>query len=366
MKILILCDHYPLSPRVKKVRNSLLKLYPSSTIKVFAWNRENNMVSEDYVVTFNQDIGYGNKLKKALNLPKFIKQAKIYAKKFNPTHIHAIDIEMLITSTLISSNENLIYEVYDIKFYKPRIIKLIREKIETFIIRKHIKGIIFASPFFDIYYTQIGIRDIQKIVLNNKPSSNMIGSRETSYMNQFEVLLEGKCVIGFIGTVRYQNILINLIDASRSLDNIAILIAGDGPSYNYIKDYIEDNDLGNKVIMTGRYEIEDLKTIYDACDYVWAAYPNEDLNVKYAVSNKFFESMVFGKKVIVSELTMLGDMVEEMDVGYTVNPYDVEEIYDLLKVLEKKYNKKSYMSFDEGLFWEDEEIKLLNIYQDSK
>ena len=76
--------------------------------------------------------------------------------------------------------------------------------------------------------------------------------------------------------------------------------------------------------------------------------------------------MAFRKKVIVSELTMLGDMVEEIDVGYTVNPYDVEEIYDLLKVLEGECYREDNIIFDEGLFWEDEELGLFNIYQDSK
>ena len=361
MKILILCDHYPLSPRVKKLRNSLLKLYPGSVVKVFAWNRENNLVKEDYVETFNQNIGYGNKIGKALNLVKFLRNSKLCIKKFKPTHVHAIDIEMLIVSGLILKNEKLIYEVYDIKFYKPKIVKFIREKIETFFIKKYVNSIIFASPFFDNYYTQIGIENILKVTLNNKPSCEMLECKDSHYMNPFKKFLDGKLVIGFIGTVRYSDILINLIDSSRTLDDIIILIAGNGPSYNYIKDYITHNDLKYKVIMTGRYESNDLKSIYNVCDYIWAAYPNNDFNVKYAISNKFFESMVFNKKVIVSRDTMLGDYIEKENVGFTIDPYNTKQIIDLLRSLNKS-NINNNIVFDDGLYWEDEEEKLSNIY----
>lgn len=363
MRVLIICDHYPLSPRVNKVRNSLLKLYPNSKVEVFAWNRENKKVNEDYVKTCDQELGYGNKIKKAKGFIKFTKRARAYVRSFKPTHIHAIDIEMLIASVLILNNEKLIYEVYDIKFCRPKIIKTIREKIETLVIKQYVDGVIFASPFFDIYYTEIGVKNVKKVTLNNKPSYEMSKCKKNNcYISKFESCKKDKIIIGFIGTVRYKEILINLINASIKLENIIILIAGNGPSYEHIKRYIENNALERNVIMTGRYNTNDLATIYDICDYIWAAYPNKNLNVKYAISNKFFESILFKKKVIVAESTMLGNVVKELNIGYTVNPYNLEEIYNLLKKLKKNYYIGENINFGEGLYWKDEEHKLLSIY----
>lgn len=366
MRILILCDHYPLSPRVIKMRNSLMELYPNSIVRVFAWNRENNVVNEDYVETFNQSLGYGNKIKKALNLVRFIKQAGIYVKKFKPTYIHAIDVEMLLTSVLISNGQKIIYEVYDIKFFRNKILNEIREKTEFFALKKYVDSMILASPFFEIYYNDNKMQNIKKVTINNKPSKEVLLKKRSNYMAQYKGKIENKLVVGFIGTIRYKEILINLINASKELDNIVILLAGDGPYFEHIKTYINENGFKSKVIMTGRYSNYDLKDIYDACDYIWAAYPNKDLNVKYAISNKFFESIIFRKKVIVSESTMLGEYVYKSDNGLTVNPYSVDDIMLLLKSLKRYECKKANNSLKEGLYWEDEHHKLLNIYHDSK
>jgi glycosyltransferase involved in cell wall biosynthesis len=364
MKILILCDHYPLSPRVKKMRTSLNKLYPNSTVKVFAWNRSNYSIIEDYVISFNQSIGYGKKLRKLFNILKFAKKARTIKNEFKPDYIHSIDAEMLIVSSLIFQKCKLVYEVYDIKYFRNKFINWVREKTEFHIIKRYVNGIIFASPFFDIYYKEKGIQGVKTITINNKPAKDVTSGPKSDYMSKYNGKLQNKIVVGFIGTIRYESILINLIDACMELDNIIVLLAGNGPFYNYINSYVGNNDMKTKVIMTGRYSSEDLESIYESCDYIWAAYPNKNLNVKYAISNKFFESLIFRRKIIVSESTMIGDYVSENNVGLTVNPYSVEGIRNLLKSLNKNIYSYSMtkISIGKGLYWEDEEEELRNIY----
>lgn len=362
VKVLILCDHYPISPRVKKVRASLIKIYPNSNIKVFAWNRSNKDVTEWYVSTFNQDIGYGNKLYKLLNMIKFIKSSKNFIDEFKPDYIHAIDMEMLITSKITSKASKIIYEVYDIKFFHNKILNWMREKIEFHIIKKDIHAMVLASPYFGIYYKSNDVKEIKTIVMNNKPSKDLSIKTKNNYMDNYSALLSDKIVIGFIGTIRYKNILVNLIDACTRFDNLVILLAGDGPSSDYIKNYIKRNSLQRKIIMTGRYNVEDLESIYGVCDYVWAAYPSENLNVKYAISNKFFESIIYRKKVIVSKNTMLGDYVNKTNMGFTVNPYDVEQISAFLRTLNKYYEIDNNFILENGEYWEDEEDRLLGVF----
>lgn len=363
MKILMLSDHYPLSPRVKKIRNSILKLYPESDIKVFAWNRENTTKAEDYVETFNQDLGYGNKLSKLFNLFKFKKNAIIFFDEFKPDYVHAIDLEMCIVARGISKKVRLIYEVYDIKFFGNKILNCIREKLELTIIKNYISGMILASPYFKIYYNGKGASKIDKIIINNKPSNSIKSNKSEGFMSNYMDLLRDKIVIGFIGTIRYKDILLNLINSVKDNDKVKILLSGSGPHLNFIKEYVEKNNLQDKVIMTGRYKEADLEEIYDACDYIWAAYPNKDLNVKYAISNKFFESIVFNKKVIVSENTMLGDSVLALKKGYVVNPYAPKDIEALIEKLEINKHKLEKWSFGKGFFWEDEELELKKIYK---
>lgn len=365
MRILILCDHYPISPRVKKMRESLKKLFPHSTIKVFAWNRENGKIKENYVVGYNQNLTYGNKIQKIINFIKFIFHAKKYTDIYSPNIIHAIDLEMLICGELINKKKSkLIYEVYDIKFFNNIYINRLREKIEGKVIEKYVKGIIFASPFFEEYFNNYSISGIKTITMNNKPAK--IENKEHYKIRKISELdnkASANIVIGFIGTVRYEEILNNLIEAAKKNENIIILIAGSGPALNNIKTKIIDENLQHKVICVGRYEEKELESIYYHCDYIWAAYPSKDINVKYAISNKFFEANVFKKPIIVSEGTHLGNHVENREIGYTVNPYKVSQIDFLMKTILKTTIHINNDSLDGEQYWQDEEKRLLQIYR---
>lgn len=80
------------------------------------------------------------------------------------------------------------------------------------------------------------------------------------------------------------------------------------------------------VTFTGEYKYEDVVKLYHQSDIVWAAYPNKDYNVVYAISNKFHESSYVGIPCIYSDHTKLADFVEEKEIGLVVNPYDTNKI----------------------------------------
>lgn len=359
-RILILSDHYPLSARVNKVRNSLLKIYPEAEVRVVAWNRESRNVTEPYVKTINHEIGYGARAKKIMNLFSFTNSAKTLFQEFKPDYIHTIDFEMLVVGNILNKNAKLIYEIYDIKSFGNKLINWIREKIEFYIINNKVDGLIFASPFFNKYYKN---KDKPMITLNNKPNSKLATNDYTDYMIEYNQLLDNYMVIGFIGTVRYKEVLLNLINSIKFNNNVKILIAGSGPEYEEISDYIRSNNMETKVIMTGRYDQKDLASIYSTCDYVWAAYPNVGLNEKYAISNKFFESIIFNKQVIVSENTEIGTKVVDLNLGYTVDPFDIEDIKELVNKLNKTEDNFEDNQNKIEDFWESEEYLLRDIYK---
>lgn len=363
MKVLILCDHYPISPRVNKMRTSILNLFPHCKVEVFAWNRENIKVHETYVKTFNQNLKYGNGFQKISNLIKFILASRKFIEEFSPTYIHVIDFEMLISSWFMRGEKRIIYEVFDIKFFSNKFLNYIREKMEKNIIDNYIDGIITASPFFKEYYNNILKKPINIITINNKPDFSIKDQPKSNYMVAYEQNKKGKIVIGFIGTVRYELILQNLITAIKNNNDLLILIAGNGPSLHNIKMRITSEGLEEKVLFTGRYSNQDIKSLYEFCDFIWSAYPNKEENVQYAISNKFFESQIFNKKIIVSKNTRLGEYVEKNNLGFAIDPYDINTIKSLLEKLEKKYIYEEKGNIGKGKYWQNEEKELIKVYK---
>ena len=120
------------------------------------------------------------------------------------------------------------------------------------------------------------------------------------------------------------------------------------------------------VFIQGRYENSQLANIYSEADLVWAVYPNNDYNVKYAISNKFHESINIGKPCIYAEKTELGNFVSSNRIGFVVNPYSVDDITELLdklkanpKLIEEATNKLKMFKKKETS-WNDDFSKLGN------
>ena len=119
-----------------------------------------------------------------------------------------------------------------------------------------------------------------------------------------------------------------LIDAVRDDSRFQLYFHGDG----HAKEYLEECAAGaSNIFFTGRYAYEDVAKLYQQTDVVWAAYPNKDFNVVYAISNKFHESLAFGIPTVYADKTCLGDFVVEKHIGMAVDPYSVDAVKRLLE-----------------------------------
>ena len=149
-----------------------------------------------------------------------------------------------------------------------------------------------------------------------------------------------------------------------SLYQFELHFYGNGPDEKKLEKYIQKKEYTN-IYFYGRYNYENISEIYNSIDLIWAVYPNKDFNVKYAISNKFFESLLYEKPCFFSEKTDLGGLVEKNKIGFTIDPYNPSKFFEdfnikefLIKVEECKRNMKKYK---EGkiLFWEDNEDNFL-------
>lgn len=356
MKILLICDHYPLPPRVNNMRKTLEKYEHDVTI--FAWNRTNKAVNDKRVITLNSDIGYGNQFRKLLNLPIVFYKLRKVLKNENFDVIHAIDFEFMMLARFAMKKEKLVYEVFDIKFFNNKIVNRVREIIE-FYCMKRIAGVIFASPFFSKYYCSKYKIEKPSIVINNKPTYNEYIVTDSGFMNDMGFVKSNKNIITFVGLIRYKNILERLISVVSKMDDYLLILAGDGPDLPDVMKFVKEHNIQN-VFFTGRFETKDLYSIYKNSDVIWASYPNDDLNVKYAVSNKFFESQLYNRKIIVSENTFLAEEVLRSKLGLSVNPYSIDSIKTvLIAIRDLERSKQDNLE----LLWDDEEYRILNFYK---
>lgn len=332
-RIFLLDSSYPINSRNSRILNILSEQYNTNYI---TWNRDGREIKgedkNNFILTSN-NIGYGNKFKKISGFFKYFKFVKNIIQQEKPDLLIASHWDMLLIASYLKNKNKykLIYENLDMPTAGNTLILKALKILEKKSLSRT-DGIIFASRFFKsdyTFYNKVTL-DIENYPLRK----NLLTANECKSNNETR-----KLNIAFIGTLRYLEIMQNLVESIKALD-VNLNFWGDGHSRKSLEQYAIKNNIKN-VFFHGAYDYKDVGNIYVKSDIIWAAYPNKDYNVKFAISNKFFESIIFNKLCIYSNKTLLGAYVEQNKIGLSVDPYSVKSIRELINKLLNNQNEIS-------------------------
>jgi Glycosyltransferase Family 4/Glycosyl transferases group 1 len=349
-KIMILDSSYPINSRNTRIYNYLKLKYD---VKVVTWDRKAELKEyvENYSV-FSQKANYGNKLEKLKKIPNYYKFIKNIINEFKPDLIIASNWDMLAMAALYKRKKHykLVYENRDMVSTNSVFIKKVLSLIERLALKKA-DAIIFASRFF---LNQYGYFSGEKVVIENKVSRNITKYPKTK---------SDKLRVSFIGSVRFYNILVNLLEVGMNIPEIKINIFGEGPDRVKLQKVIEEKRITN-VEVHGRFDYQELGKLYSETDLLWSVYPNTtSSNKKLVIPNKYYESIYFRTPGLFPDHTETGKMVKDQDIGYVVNPYSKEDIYAVLKyILDNKADieikVKNMSLLKDDVYWDDEILKI--------
>ena len=245
----------------------------------------------------------------------------------------------------------------DIPIYKNKYLTLFLKLIE-----KHVVGycdlIIPSSRFFLDRYEK---HQANILVLENKPPKRIVRKGDLNFNKK-------RFVISFIGVLRFYEVMKNLVIAIKK-QNVDLIFFGSGYDERKLKQIAAENQIENVYFM-GRYNYNEIHKFYNISDLIWAVYP-DNIAVKKAISNKFYESLAFKKPGVYSNRTFLGQLVDNNKIGYCVDPYSIQQIKQLLnRIISDKneyssivYNIKKYSSKN-SIYWEDNRLtKLYDVIQ---
>lgn len=143
-------------------------------------------------------------------------------------------------------------------------------------------------------------------------------------------------VFGFIGSfVNYEG-LAELCEAAAALKargrRFKLLLVGDGPYAQDVRDAIERNGIADVTIMTGRMPFESVPRFYSLVDV--AVYPRLGMEVTEIVSPlKPFEAMAMGKPVIGSNVAAIADIIQHGETGWLFEKNDTGALIAALELV---------------------------------
>lgn len=360
--ILLVDSSYPMNTRNERIVASLRQSLPNVTIRCICWNRDGREVAIediDNLLIYNAFAPYGNKFRKLSRLWGFLRYLADIERELKPDVVVASHWDSLLLCALIKQRgQTLVYENLDLPTCSSRPLLRLLQIVEKLCLRRT-DAIVFASRFFEPLYASFP--RVKMVVENKLPS---VISRPVVH----RPLSASGLVLTYLGNVRYAKILLNLVEAVGSMEGVTCRIYGGGPDFERVACTAS---LHANVEMLGRYDYRDVPRIYEASDVVWAVYPSCDYNVRYAISNKYHESVCYGIPAIYAEDTELARMISKSGTGFVVNPYSVESIRNLvthLRDYKAKTLGKAHLAMDkwrlkEYSSWEKEIKPLLDYMQ---
>lgn len=191
-----------------------------------------------------------------------------------------------------------------------------------------------------------------------------------NYINPDEIVKQDKTEtfnILYQGSLNIGRGLEQLIDSLQFIENVKLIIFGDGDIGKQLQKQIQDKNLTEKVKLKGRISINELIEETQKADLGISLEENLGLNYYFALPNKLFDYIQARVPVLVSPFPEMQKIIKKYDVG-TVYEHEnpqalakkLNEIIEQKELYQKWQNNTEQAAKD--LCWENEENILIDIY----
>ncbi|ASK31277.1 glycosyl transferase family 1 [Chryseobacterium sp. T16E-39] len=289
---------------------------------------------------------------------KLYKELKNKADKH--TILHANDIDALLPNYLIAKKLNipLIFDSHEIFSEMPAIQGKMSQKMWRYLEKKvlpKLKFMITASGSYAQWFKEK--YNIDPVVVQNSP-------RRMSFSidipeNKPKIFLYQGAINPFRGIDK-------AILAMHHLDHVIFKIAGDGPRRKEYEDLVVKESLQQKVQFLGKLMPEELRKVTLTADVGMSIEENGGDSYLYSLPNKVLDCIQARVPLIMADLPEMQNIKRQFDVGEIIKDHQPGNIAEAInKVLNR--GRKNYQDelekASEVLCWENEEVKLLEVFQ---
>jgi glycosyltransferase involved in cell wall biosynthesis len=135
--------------------------------------------------------------------------------------------------------------------------------------------------------------------------------------------LDDRFTVGFVGSYKTYHCLPTLVDAvaTADLENVQLLLVGDGPEFESVRNLVAERSLGNRVCMPGFVDHESVADYISACDAMYGVIAPD----RSGSPMKVYEYLACGRPVIVRR-TPEFEFVEQQGIGETISGVDAGHV----------------------------------------
>ena len=340
----------PVNPdsRVEKEAWTLKKA--GYDVCILAWDRSSDIRQNEGTVTVGDmeipivRLGYkstyGEGFKNLISYLKFQFAMRKWLKKHDFDIIHACDFDTAFFARgTVKKNQRFIFDIFDFLYGEPHnFLQKSVKKMQISLINRADATIICTE---DRKRQILKSKPKRLAVVHNTPISIQIGDEIRSLETS------GNIKIVYVGILQDFRLLKEIAAAVSELPGVELHIGGFGKYEEY---FAEMSEKFQNIIFYGKLSYDRTLALEKECDIMLAVYDPSIENHKFAAPNKFYESLMLGKPVIMARGTGMSDIIEKNNTGVLI-----------------EYSKKGFCEglnclIEQKLLWPDMSEKMVEIY----
>ena len=155
------------------------------------------------------------------------------------------------------------------------------------------------------------------------------------------------------------------VEAMRSLPNVVLLIVGDGDVVPELKNYVETNQLVERVKFIGKKPYSEMMQYTALADVGLTLDKPSNLNYRFSLPNKMFDYLHATTPVICTDLPEVAGLIRKYDAGIVLSELTTDKLITAIQFLQNNPEKLSRLKQNCILAathecWE-EEVKVLEL-----
>ena len=322
MKRVILLRSNPVTPDPPVEKAALALLNAGYHVRILGWDRDADygikkelLQISDYeveVIRLGIKAQFSGGIKKNLiPLCRFLAHLRAWLIKNRRTYdiVHAFDFDTGLVASRYAKlfHKKFVYHILDYYVASHDLRKTVLEKPICKLENSVINGADATIICSEKRREQIaGSRPKRLTVIHNTPSASQLKQYENKTQQT------GRVKIVYVGILEPSRLLREIAAAVSETSKLEFHVAGFGTLEAF---FVEQAQIYDNIYFYGRLTYDHTLSLENECDIMLAIYDPTIDNHRFAAPNKFYESLMLGKPVIMVYDTGMSEVVAENGIG---------------------------------------------------
>ena len=283
---------------------------------------------------------------------------------------HANDLDTLLANYLaaIIRRKPIVYDSHEYftgvpEIQNKKLVKKVWQTIEQFIFPK-LKHIITVNQSIAQLYKEEYNKDLR--ILRNVP--NKVKTHKLKRKSELNIAEDKDIIITQGAGININRGIEELVEAMQYLNNVCLIIIGDGDVIPQLKKRVLELKLENSIIFKGRMPYHEMMQYTQHAKLGITVDKDTNTNYKYSLPNKLFDFIHAGIPILASKIIEVEKIIKKYQIGLFINNHEPTHIANQIKYaldnkeLISEWKSNTTLATKE-LNWEIEENTLKDLYK---